>query len=142
MSTLSELLCQLSAFLKPMMDRAVEDPLYDAPRRNTFSLEINWAYINNTSETIEKKTSISTPVTKKQDGFRLSRRNLERNRRRRERRKAARALRRSSAKSPIVITSDVTPPAKTTPSPSTPMDQGTPGSLPPGDVEDATSARS
>ncbi len=106
MSTLRELLCQLTGFLKPMMDRAVEDPLYRMHHgRNTFTLEINWAYAKESSEKIEKKI---IPVTQKQDGCRLSRRNLERNRRRRERGKAARALQRSSAKSPIVIS-----PAKT-----------------------------
>ncbi len=120
MSCISELLSQLTCFLKPMMDRAVEDPLYRMHHgRNTFSLEINWAFTN-TSGNFEKKkkSSTFTPVTGEiQDGCRSSRRNLERNRRRRQRRKAARALHRTpTAKSPpIIVSPDVTPPAKTPP---------------------------
>ncbi len=120
-----------------MMDRTVEDPLYRMHHGwNTFSLEINWAYTNTSEKLEKKKTSNSTPATRIiQDGCRLSSRN--RNRRRAQRRKAARALRcTTTAESPIVVTPDVTTPAKTTPSQSTPMDQGTSGSLPPGDVEE------
>ncbi len=123
MSSLKELLCQLTGFLKPMMDRAVEDPLYRMHNgRSTFTLEINWAYSKD-SKKIEKQATNST-VTKNQDGCRVSRRNLERNRRRRQRRKTARALHRTTTvKSPIVISPANTPPRS-------PMD-----TLPPGDGE-------
>ncbi len=95
-------------------------PLQDEPRpEHVFSrnqLELH----QNQWEFREVVSSTTTQATKNQDGGRVSRRNLERNHRRRERRKAARALRRSPAKSPpIVVSPDVTPPAKTTPSPST-----------------------
>ncbi len=107
------------------MDRAVDDPLYRMHHgRNTFTLEVNWAYSTSAQQTTKKKI---TPVTQIQDGCRFSRRKLERNRRKRQRAKEARALlRTTAAKSPIVITPDVTPPAKTQPTTSTPMDQETP----------------
>ncbi len=59
MSCLKELLCQLTGFLKPMMDRDVEDPLYRMHHgRSTFTLEINWAYAKESSDKLEMKLAI------------------------------------------------------------------------------------
>ncbi len=136
---MKELLCQLTGFLKPMMDRAVEDPLYRMHNgRSTFTLEINWAYSKDSKKieksAISEKRKMAADFPAKTPS---ERRHLVRNRLRRERKKAARALRRTTtAKSPITVSPDVTPPAKTPPSTSTPMDEETSGSLPPGDVEE------
>ncbi len=110
--TLKELLCQLSGFLKPVIDRAVEEPLFRMHHcRNTFTLEVNWTYAKEASKKLEK-TAISEKKKMAADfpaKTPSERRHLVRNRLRRERKKAARALRRTTtAKSPITVSPDVT----------------------------------
>ncbi len=138
MSCLTELLCQLSAFLKPVMNRAVEEPLFRMHHgRNTFTLEVNWAYTKEASKNLEKtaileKKKMAANFPAKTPSERRSRHSAK-NRRRQERKKAARALlRTTTSKTLITVSPDVTQPAKTPPSTSTPMDEGTPGPLSPG----------
>ncbi len=48
-----------------MMDRAVEDPLYRMHHgRSTFTLEVNWAYINK-KDTSGRPDKSTIPATKK-----------------------------------------------------------------------------
>ncbi len=107
MSCISELLSQLTCFLKPMMDVLRKIPCIGYTTAVHITLEINWAYSNTSGKLqTKKRTSTSTPVTDKQDGCRFSRRNLERNRRRRQRAKEVRARNRTTtAKSPPIIVS-------------------------------------
>ncbi len=60
MSSLKELLCQLSSFLKPVMDHAVAEPLFRMHHgRNTFTLEVNWAYVKESSEINFEKSAVT-----------------------------------------------------------------------------------